>query len=86
LIEYWLALAVTTIPEILGKLDCVSRFVQGRKPPAAIALQGLCVGNIVGCAHVIQEIASSKTGDRRNERCFVNSYTDLGTWNDVYKY
>jgi hypothetical protein len=43
------------------------------------------VGNIVGCAHVIPEIAtSSKTGDGRNERWIVNSHIALVTWNDVY--
>jgi hypothetical protein len=61
-------LALTTIPENSGNLDPVSEFVQVRKAPAAIALQVFSVGNIVGCAHVIPEIAnSSKTGDRRNE-------------------
>jgi len=84
-VEYWLALALTTIPENSGNLDLVSKFVQVRKAPAAIALQVFRVGNIVGCAHVIPEMATScKTGDGRKERWIVNSHIDLATWNDVY--
>jgi len=84
-VEYWLALALTTIPENSGNLDQVSKYVQVRKAPAAVALQVFSVGNIVGCAHVIPEIATSnKTGDGRNERWIVNSHIDLATWNDVY--
>jgi hypothetical protein len=37
-VEYWLALTLTTIPENLGNLDPVSKFVQVRNAPAAIAL------------------------------------------------
>ena len=82
--KYWLSVELTTIPENLGNLDPVSKFVQVRKAPAAVALQVFSVGNIVGCAHVIPEIAtSSKTGDGRNERWIVNSHIDLATWNDV---
>jgi hypothetical protein len=67
-IEDWLAMALTTIPEHSGNLDPVSKFVQVRKAPADVALQVFRVGNIVGCAQVIPEIATStKTGDRRNE-------------------
>jgi hypothetical protein len=67
-VEYWLALGLTTIPENSGNLDLVSKFVQVRKAPAAVALQVFSVGNIVRCAHLIPEIAtSSKTGDGRNE-------------------
>jgi len=85
LVEYWLALALTTRPENSGNLDPVSKFVQVRKAPAAVALQVFSVGSIVGCAHVIPEIAtSSKTGDGQNERWIVNSHIDLATWNDVY--
>jgi len=84
-IEYWLALALTTIPENSGNLDPVSKFVQVRKAPAAVALQVFSVANIVGCAHIIPEIVtSSKTGDGRNDRWIVNSHIDLATWNDVY--
>jgi hypothetical protein len=84
-VEYWLALALTTIPENSGNLDPVLKFVQVRKAPAAIALQVFSVGNIVGCAHVIPEIAtSSKTGDGRNEQWIVNSHIYLATSNDVY--
>jgi len=67
-VEYWLAMALTTIPENSGNLDPVSKFVQLRKAPAAVSLEVFSMGNIVGCAHVIPEIAtSSKTGDGRNE-------------------
>jgi hypothetical protein len=83
-VEYWLALVLSTIPENSGYLDPVSKFVQVRKQLAAVALQGFNVRNIVGCAHVIQEIAtSSKRGDRWNERWIINSQIDLATWNDV---
>jgi len=52
---------------------------------AAVALQVFSVGNIVGCAYVIPELAtSSKTGDGQNEQWIVNSHMDLATWNDVY--
>ena len=47
-VEYWLALALTTIPENSGNLDPVSKFVQVRKAPAAVALHVFSVGNIVG--------------------------------------
>jgi len=85
LVESWLALALTTIPENSGNLDPVSQFVDVRSAPAAVALQVFSLGNIVGCAHVIPETATRcKTGDGRNERWFVNSHIDLATWNDVY--
>jgi hypothetical protein len=84
-VEYWLALALTTIPGNLGNLDPVSKCVQVRKAPAADAWQVFSVGNIVGCAHVIPEAAtSSTTGAGWNERWIVNSHIDLVTWNDVY--
>jgi len=84
-VEYWLALALTTTPENSGNLDPVSKFVQVRKAPAAVALEVFSVGNSVGWTHVIPEIAaSSKTGDRQNERWIVNSHIDLASWNDVY--
>jgi len=84
-VEYRLALALTTRPENPGNLDPVSKFVQVRKAPAADALQVFSVGNIVGCVHVIPELATSgKTGDGRNERWIVNSHIDLATWNEVY--
>jgi len=84
-VEYWLALAFTTIPENSGNLDPVSKFVDVRKALAAVALQVFSMGNIIGCAHVIPEIAAnSKTGDGCNERSIVNSHIDLVTWNDGY--
>jgi hypothetical protein len=77
-VEYWLALALTTIHEKSGNLDPVSKFVQVRKAPAAVVVQVFSVGNIVGCVHVIPQIAtSSKTADGRNERWIVNSHIDL---------
>jgi hypothetical protein len=84
-VEYWLVLALTAIPENSGNLDPISKFVQVRKAPAAVALRVFSVANIVGCAHVIPEIATrSKTGDERNEQWIVNSHIHLATWNDVY--
>jgi hypothetical protein len=66
-------------------LDPVSKSVQVKKALAAVTLQVFSVGNIVGCAHVIPEIAtSSKTGDGWMEQWIVNSHIDLATWNDVY--
>jgi hypothetical protein len=83
--EYWLALVLTTIPENSGNLDPILKFVQVRKAPAVDAMQVFSVANIIGCVHVIPEIATSnKTGDGRNERWIVNSHIDLATWNDVY--
>jgi hypothetical protein len=86
-VVYWLALALTTIPENSGYLDRVLKLVQVKKAPAAIALQVFSMGNIVSCVHVIPEIAtSSKIGDRWNERWIFNSHIDLATWNDVYNW
>jgi len=66
-------------------MDPVSRFVPVRNAPTVINLQVFSVGNIVGCAHEIPEIATStKTGDSYIERWIVNSHIDLVTWNDVY--
>ena len=39
-VEYWLALALTAIPENSGNLDPVSQCVQVRKVPAAVDLPG----------------------------------------------
>jgi len=64
---------LTTIPENLGNLDPVSKFLQVRKAPAAIALQVFGVGNIIGCVHVIPEIATSRWTKR------VVLATDPGT-------
>jgi hypothetical protein len=66
-VEYWLPMALTTIPENLGNLDPISKFVQVRNAPAAVALQVFSVGNIVGCAHVIPEIATRNNDRRRTE-------------------
>jgi hypothetical protein len=86
-VQYWLALALTSIPENSGNLDPESEFVQVVKAPVAIALQVLRVGNIVSCAHVIPEIAtSSKTGDGRKKQWIVNYHIDLATWNDGYNW
>jgi hypothetical protein len=84
-VEYWLALVLTTIPENSGNLDSILKFVHVSNAPAAVAWQVFSVDNIVGCAYVIPEIATScKTEDGRNERLIVNSHIDLATWNDVY--
>jgi hypothetical protein len=83
-VEYWLALLLTTIPENFGNLDPVSKFVQVSKEPAAVGFQVFSVGNSIGCAHVIPEIAtSSKAGNVWNERWIVNSHIDLATCNDL---
>jgi hypothetical protein len=83
-VEYWLAMALTTIPQNSGNLDPISKLVEVRKAPAAVALQVFTMGNIVGGAHAIPEIATStKTGDGRNEQWIVNSDIDLATWSDV---
>jgi len=37
-VEYWLALALSTIPETLGNLDFVWNFVPVRNATAAVAL------------------------------------------------
>jgi hypothetical protein len=67
-VKYWLALALTTIPENLGNLDPTSKLIQVRSAPAAIATQVVSMGIIVSCAHGIPEIAtSSKTGDEWNK-------------------
>jgi hypothetical protein len=84
-IEYWLVLALTTIPENSGNSDPVLKFIQVRKVLAAIASQVFSVGNILNRAHLIPAIATScKSGDGRNDRWIVNSHIDLATWNDVY--
>jgi len=76
---------LTTIPENSCNLYPVSKCIQVRKPPAAVALQGFSVTDILGCAHGFSKIAtSSKTGDGWNKRLIVNSHIDLATSNDVY--
>ena len=80
--EHSLALALTTLPENSGNMNPISKFVHVRLAPAAVALQVFSVGNIVGCAHVIPEIADTERS--RNERWVVNSHIDLATWNTVY--
>jgi len=73
-VEYCVALAVTTIPENSRNLDPVMIFVPVRNALAASALHVFSVGNIVGCVHVIPEIAtSSMTGDGSNKWWIVNS-------------
>jgi len=66
-------------------MDPVSKFVQVRQALAAIALVVSSVGNIIGCVHVIPEIAtSSRAADELNEQQIVNSHIDLVTCNDVH--
>jgi hypothetical protein len=84
-VGYWLALALTTIPENSGNLNSISKLIQVRKALAAVALQVFSMGNIVGCMHIIPDIStSSKTGDEWNKRWIGNSHIDLATWNDMY--
>jgi len=86
-VEYRLALALTTIPENPGNLDPISKCVQVRKAPAAIALQVFSMGNIVRSTHLIPEIAtSSSTDDELKEGWIVNSQIDLASWNNVYNW
>jgi hypothetical protein len=86
-VEYWLALALTIIPENSGNLEPISQFVQLRKSLVADALKVFRVGNIVACTHVIAKIATnSQTQDEQNKRWIIYSPIDLGTWNDVYHY
>jgi len=80
-------MALIRIPENSGNLDLVSKFLHLRKAQGAVAFKVFSMGNIVGCAHVIPEIATSRTtGDRWNERWIVNSHIDLATWSDVYNW
>jgi hypothetical protein len=75
-----LALALTIIPDNSDTSDPVSKFVQVRLAPAAVALQLSIVENIVGYTHVIPEIGNSSiTGDRWKERWIGNSHIDLAT-------
>jgi len=65
---YWSAMALTTMPENSCNLDPVLKFVQVRIAQAAIAVQIIRVRKVVGCTHVILEIANScKTADGQNE-------------------
>jgi hypothetical protein len=58
-VEYWLALALTTLAANSGNFNSVLKFVQVREAPAAVALQFFSVGNIVGRTYGIPEIATS---------------------------
>jgi hypothetical protein len=83
--EYWLALALTTIPQNSWYLHPISKLIHVRKSPVILGVQVFSMGNIVGCALIIPEIATSrKTGDGRNKQCIVNSHIDLASSNDVY--
>jgi hypothetical protein len=76
---------VTTIPENSGNLDSVLKYVQVKLAQTDVASQDFRVGNLIGFAHGIPQIAtSSKRGDGRNERWIVKSHIELVTWNDVY--
>jgi hypothetical protein len=55
-VEYWLSLALITISETFANLDPSWKFVQVRKPPAAVALQDTSERNVVGRMHVIPEM------------------------------
>jgi hypothetical protein len=83
-VEYWLALAFTTIPENSGNFDSNLKFKQVKNALAAVVLQSFSIGNIVGCVQIIPERATSSiTGERRNERWIVSSQTYLASLNDV---
>jgi hypothetical protein len=85
ILEYWLPLALATIPETSGNLDPVSKFVPVRKALSAIGSQVESMGNITSCVHLFLQIAtSSMTRGGRNEDWIVNSHIDLPTSNDVY--
>ena len=85
LLEYWLALALTTIPHNPGNLDTVSKLVQSSTALAAVVLQVVSMENIVSWEHTIPEIATSgMAGARRNERWIIIIHIDLLTWNNVY--
>jgi hypothetical protein len=82
--EFWLTLAHTTMPENSGNLYLALACVHVRKALAAVVLQVFTMRNIVGCGHVIPEIAtSSMTEDSQNERWIVNCHIAVATWNDV---
>jgi len=84
-VAYWLALALTTIPENSRNLDPILKFVQVRNVPAAIAFQDFSMGNIIGYAQEIPEIVTSiKIWNRQNKQRIVKSRIDLATSNDVY--
>jgi hypothetical protein len=84
-VEYWLALALPTIPEDWGNLDPSSKFLLVRIAPAALTLHLFRVGIIVRCTQVFPEIATScKTGEAWNKGWISNSHIDPATWNDVY--
>jgi hypothetical protein len=85
-VEYRLALALSTIRDNSGNLDPGLKLLHVSKALANVALRVFSVGHIVGCVHLIPEIAtSSKRGDGQNERWIVNSHIDHATWKDVYK-
>jgi hypothetical protein len=78
-------MALPTIPENLGNLDTLSKFVRIRQAQQAGALQVFGVRKIVGGVHVIPDIATGcSTGDGRNVQWIVNSHIDRVTSNDVY--
>ena len=67
LVEYWVALTLTTIPENSGDQDPISRFVQEGQALVVVGLQVFSVGTIASCSHIIPEIATiNKTGDGTN--------------------
>jgi hypothetical protein len=83
-VVYWPVRALTTICETSGNLDPIMKFVQVIKVLTAIVVKVFSMGNIIGCAHIISEIAScTKTGNRWNEQWIPNSNIDLVTWHDV---
>jgi len=86
-VQYWLALALTTIPENSGKLDPSSKFVPGTNAPAAVALQVFTVGNIVGCTSIgngsnqLQQFrVRVGTGTRQLQRILLYENPDHCNW------
>jgi len=67
-VEYWLALALTTMPWNSGNLDPVSKLVQVWQALAWFAMHVLSMGNIVRSTRIFLEIVpSSNTGARWNK-------------------
>jgi hypothetical protein len=83
-VQCCLALAITRIPENLGNLDPLSKYVQLKQGLAAVDLPDISVGNIVSCAHVNPEIATSTTtGAGRKKHWIGNNHISPVTSNDM---
>jgi hypothetical protein len=79
-ILYWLALALTRMPEHSDDMVSVLKFVQVRNALAAVAFHVWSSGNMISWAHVILGRAtSSNSEDGQNERWILNSHMNLAT-------